>query len=250
MDHEVLDFPRMISKLEGMNINKENPKVDPEIEEPQKESQNIFLQINETLNDHRHARLSDIFKEKECLEARIGYFDIDYVLDEETQVNIMTERTWELLGKLDMIHSLGLIVLFKGKLINLCGRLAQIPMTTNGTSTKEYFEIVKFIKDSAPFTMLLGKPWIDRDRSRRKEEEEVLEQKKQQLKDFMTRRIAHLIEEQQNKSKLFNTRDPDVEVARRVEDPQKIEVPIPDKEVVLSRNPREESQQHEVTRSK
>jgi hypothetical protein len=33
----------------------------------------------------------------------------------------------------------------------------------------------------------------------------------------MTRRIAHLIEEQKNRSKLFNTRDPNVEVARTLE---------------------------------
>jgi hypothetical protein len=46
----------------------------------------------------------------------------------------------------------------------------------------------------------------------------------------MTRRITQLIEEQNNRSKLFSTRDPDVEVARTLEDPQKIEVPIPDKE--------------------
>jgi hypothetical protein len=70
-----------------------------------------------------------------------------------------------------MIPSLGGIRLFKGKLINLCGRLAQIPMTTNGTLIEEDFDIIKFIKDGAPFTMLLGKPWIDRNRSRRKEEE-------------------------------------------------------------------------------
>jgi hypothetical protein len=37
--------------------------------------------------------------------------------------------------------------------------------------------------------MLLGKPWIDKDHTRRKEEE-VLEQKNQELKDFMTRRIV------------------------------------------------------------
>jgi hypothetical protein len=43
--------------------------------------------------------------------------------------------------------------------------------------------------------MLLGKPWIDRDQARRKEEEEVLEHKKQELKYFMTRRITHLIAE-------------------------------------------------------
>jgi hypothetical protein len=29
MNHEVLDFPRMISKLESMNIRQENPKADP-----------------------------------------------------------------------------------------------------------------------------------------------------------------------------------------------------------------------------
>jgi hypothetical protein len=122
-----------------------------------------LLQINKTLNDHQHVRLSEILKEKNFLEERIGDFDIDCVLDEETQVNIMIERTWELLGNLAMIPSLVGIGLFRGNLINLCGRLAQIPMTSNGTLTKEDFEIIKFIEDSAPFTMLLGKPWIDRD---------------------------------------------------------------------------------------
>jgi hypothetical protein len=41
MDHEVLDFPRMIDRLEKMNIEKEKPKGYQEtqiIEEPQKES--------------------------------------------------------------------------------------------------------------------------------------------------------------------------------------------------------------------
>ena len=100
MDHEVLDFPRMISKLEGMNLNQENPKEDrekenPEKVEPQQESEKVLIQMKETLNDHRHVRLSEIFKEKECIEAGIGDFNIDCVLDEETQVNIMPERTWE-----------------------------------------------------------------------------------------------------------------------------------------------------------
>jgi hypothetical protein len=94
-----------------------------------------------------------------------------------------------------MIPSLGEIGLFRGKLVNLCGRLARIPMTINGTSTEEDFEIIKFVENSTPFTMLIGKPWIDRDQARQKEEEEVLEQKNQELKYFMTRRITHLINE-------------------------------------------------------
>jgi hypothetical protein len=59
--------------------------------------------MKETMNDHRDINLSEIFKEKECIETRIGDFDIDSVLDEETHVNIMTERTWEILGNIAMV---------------------------------------------------------------------------------------------------------------------------------------------------
>jgi hypothetical protein len=146
-----------------------------------------------------------------------------------------------------MIPSLGGIGLFKGNLVNLCGKLTRIPMNANGTSTEEYFEIIKFIEDSTPFTMLLGKPWIDKYQAKRKEEVQVLKQKKQELKDFMTRRITQLITEHEIRSKLFNTNNPYVKASRTLEDPQKTKVPTPEKEGVLSRNPREESQQREVT---
>jgi hypothetical protein len=43
MDHEVLDCPRMIAKIERMNLNEENPKEDLEIVEPQKESEKVLL---------------------------------------------------------------------------------------------------------------------------------------------------------------------------------------------------------------
>jgi hypothetical protein len=250
LDHEVLDFPRMIAKMEGMNLKEENPKADPEITEPQRESDKMLLQIQDTLNDHRHVRLSEVFNKKECIEVRIGDFDIDCVLDEETQVNVMTERTWEAIGRPVMTPSLSGIGLFRGKLVNLCGRLNQISMNANGTSTEEDFEIIKFIEDNAPFTMLLGNPWIERDQARKKEEEKVLEQQRQELKDFMTRRIAQLIEEQENRSKLYHTRNPDVKVIRTPEDSQKTEVSISDKEEMLYLNPKKEPQQREVTISK
>ena len=113
----------------------------------------------------RHISLAEIFKEKECLEARIGDFDIDCVLDQETQVNIMTERTWEILEKPAMIPSLGGIGLFRGNLITLCGRLTQISMSAHGISTEEDFEVVKFIENNSPFDILLGKPWIEKDQA-------------------------------------------------------------------------------------
>jgi hypothetical protein len=244
VDHEVLGFPRMIAKLESMNIRQANPKKDPEaIAEPQENLDKALLQMKETLNNHQHDRLSEIFKVKECTEVRICDFDIDCVLEEDTQVNIMTERTWEAIGRPTMIFSLGGIRLFRGNMVNLCGKLAQIPMNVNGTSTEEDFEIIKFIEDGAPFTMLIGKPWIDRAQDRQKEEEEATEQKKQDLKDFMARRIAQLIEEHENISNLVVTRNIDVEASRKLGDPQKTEVLTPDKEEVLSLNARKESKQ-------
>jgi hypothetical protein len=44
MDHEVLDCPRMIAKLERMNLNQENHKPDLEaITEPQEESEKVIV---------------------------------------------------------------------------------------------------------------------------------------------------------------------------------------------------------------
>ena len=77
-------------------------------------------------------------------------------------------------------------------------------MSSHGTLIEEDFEVVKFIENDTPFARLLGKTWIEKDRARRKEGE-VLEQKKQELKYFMTRRIAHLIEEKENKSSVLSS---------------------------------------------
>jgi hypothetical protein len=70
-----------------------------------------------------------------------------------------------------MIPSLRGIGFLKGKLINLWKILTQISMNANGTLIEEEFEVVKFIENNAPFAMLLGKPWIEGDQSRRKEEQ-------------------------------------------------------------------------------
>jgi hypothetical protein len=75
----------------------------------------------------------------------------------------MTERTWEILGNLSMVSSLGVIGLFRGKMITLCGILTQTSMNSHGTSTEEGFEIVKFIENNTPFAILLGKTWIEKD---------------------------------------------------------------------------------------
>jgi hypothetical protein len=122
-------------------------------------------------------------------------------LDEETQVNIMTEKTWEILGKPTMVPYLGRIGLFKGNMITLCGRVTIVPIIVHGTSTEEEFEVIKFIEDNAPFPLFLGKTWIEKDQITRKAEEEATEKKKKELRDFKARKIDRLIEEREDKSK-------------------------------------------------
>jgi hypothetical protein len=165
----------------------------------------------------------------------------------------MPESTWEIFGKPTMIPSLGGIGFFKGKMITLCGRLTHVPMSAHGTSTEEGFEVIKFVENSAPFALLLGRTWIERDRIRRREEEEAIEQKKQELSDFMAKRIARLIEEQEDKSKQLVARDLDVKVERTQEGLKKISMqesraPTPEsvKEKVLPSNLVKYPQQHEA----
>jgi hypothetical protein len=87
-------------------------------------------------------------------------------------------------------------------------------MSAHGTSIEEEFEIIKFFENNAPFAIFLGKTWIEKDQIRKKQEKEDLEQKKKELRDFMARRITHLLEEQEDHLKLLRTRDLEVKVER------------------------------------
>jgi hypothetical protein len=88
---------------------------------------------------HKDNSLPEILKVKQYISTRIEDFDIDCVLDEETQVNIMTEGTWKILGEPTVVPPLGRIGLFKGKMITLCGRVTNVPIIVHGTVTEDEF---------------------------------------------------------------------------------------------------------------
>jgi hypothetical protein len=124
-------------------------------------------------------------------------------------------------------------------------------MSAHGTSTKEEFEIIKFVENNAPFAILLGKTWIEKDQMQRKQEEEDLEHKKKELRDFMARRIVHLLEEQENQSKLLKTKYMDIEVERTQEDWRHLSIqesrePTPEREEVLPLNPMKDPPECEI----
>jgi hypothetical protein len=113
----------------------------------------------------------------------------------------MIESTWEILGKPTVIPSLGRIGLFNGKMITLCGIITNVPIIIHGTSTEEEFEVIKFVGDNSPFPLFLGNNWIEKDQIIRKVEEEATKTKKEELRDFIARKIDLLIEEQEDNSK-------------------------------------------------
>jgi hypothetical protein len=96
--HEVEDCPRMIAKVERMNMRQENYQENKSMlnnhqEKESKKSHTMLVQLKEVMNDHKDFSLSNILKEKQRISTRIDDFDIDCVLNKETQVNIMKERT-------------------------------------------------------------------------------------------------------------------------------------------------------------
>jgi hypothetical protein len=59
-------------------------------------------------------------------------------------------------------------------MITLYGRFINAPMTSHGTLTEEEFKVIKFVENrqnNAPFALLLGKTWLEKDHIQRKEEE-------------------------------------------------------------------------------
>ncbi len=65
-----------------------------------------------------------------------------------------------------------------------------MPISVNGTLTEEEFEVIRFVKDIAPFPLLLGKSWIEKDQIRRKANEEALEKKN--LRGILAKKVDQL----------------------------------------------------------
>jgi hypothetical protein len=68
--------------------------------------------------------------------------------------------------------------------------------------------------------------------------------------EFMTRRITYLMEEQENRSQLSNTRDLNVKSIRVLEEPHKTKIPNQYDEGVLPLDMNKEPKQCEVTMSR
>ena len=84
--HEVEDCPRMIAKVERMNMRQENEILETknmlENEKISEEVHTTLVQLKEMMDVHKDISLPEILKVKQRISTRIEDFDIDYVLDE------------------------------------------------------------------------------------------------------------------------------------------------------------------------
>jgi hypothetical protein len=94
------------------------------------------------------------------LNAEIGEYDIDYVvLDLGSEVNVITKKTWALMGKTKLIYSPIRLRMDNQQTVSPFGRLEHVPMDIDRVRTFAYFELIEIVDDNFPYPMLLGIDW-------------------------------------------------------------------------------------------
>jgi hypothetical protein len=94
------------------------------------------------------------------LNAQIGGYEIDYVvLDLESEVNVMTKKTWALMGKTKLIYSPIRLCMANQQAFSPFGRLEHVPVDIDGVITFAYFEVIEIVDDRCPYPTLLGIDW-------------------------------------------------------------------------------------------
>jgi hypothetical protein len=94
------------------------------------------------------------------LNTQIGEYDIDYVvLDLGSEVNVMTNQTWALMGKPNLIYSPIRLRMANQQAVSPFERLEHVPVDIDGVRTFVDFEVIEIVYDSFPYPALLGIDW-------------------------------------------------------------------------------------------
>jgi hypothetical protein len=166
-----MEFDQSVSPKEGKEVSKLMEFLHTCIKLIQDESitqevQNLIRQykigmIDPLLNKVVHQLSKKRRTNKELhLNAQIGEYDIDYVVfDLGPEVNVMTKKTWALMGKLKLIYSPIRLRNANQQVVSPFGRLEHVPMDIDGVRTFAYFEVIEIVDDSYPYPVLLGIDW-------------------------------------------------------------------------------------------
>jgi hypothetical protein len=94
------------------------------------------------------------------LNAQIREYDIDYVvLDLGSEVNVMTKKTWALMGKPKLIYSPISLRMANQQVVSPFGRLEHVLVDIDGVRTFIDFEVIEIVDDNCPYPTLLGIDW-------------------------------------------------------------------------------------------
>jgi hypothetical protein len=117
--------------------------------------------VDPLLNKVVHQLYKKRRKNKEIhLNAQNGEYDIDYeVLDLESEVNVMTKQTWELMGKPKLIYYPIRLRMANQQVVSLLVILEHIPVDIDEVRTFADFEVIEIVDDSCPYPALLGNDW-------------------------------------------------------------------------------------------
>jgi hypothetical protein len=130
------------------------------------ELQNLIKQyqlgkIDPLLNNSIHQLSKKRRKNKELhLNAQIGEYDIDYVvLNLGSEVNVMTNQTWALMGKPKLIYSPIRLGMANQQAVSPFRRLEHVPVDIDGVRTFVDFEVIEIVDESFPYLVLLRIDW-------------------------------------------------------------------------------------------
>ena len=94
------------------------------------------------------------------MHAQIGDYDMtDIILDLGSEVNVLTRKTWEQMGRPTLEWSPIQLILANYQKIVPLGRFPSILVDIDGVSTLADFEVIEIIDDSNPYPALLGIEW-------------------------------------------------------------------------------------------
>jgi hypothetical protein len=82
-----------------------------------------------------------------------------WVLDLGLEVNVMTKKTWALMGKPKMIYSPFRLRMSNQQAISPFRRLEHVPVDIDRVRKIAYFEVIEIVDDIFPYLVLLGIDW-------------------------------------------------------------------------------------------
>jgi hypothetical protein len=92
--------------------------------------------------------------------ARIGEYDVDNViLDLGSDANVFPKKTWDMMGKYNLVWSHVHLWLTNQYKIILIGRLTRVPVNIDGVRSVAYFEVIEIVDDIQPYPTLMGIEW-------------------------------------------------------------------------------------------